>query len=72
MSWETIFYSLLTHVGLGQQQVGRDQMDSTGAVDVYGAAKAELGGRQSLLVFPLRQLALSHKLANLNQLCLGE
>lgn len=61
---------LLAYVGISQQQVGRDQFDRSGAVDVLGASQVELGGGQSLLVFPLRQLALSHQPADLYQLLL--
>jgi len=62
----------LTHVGLSQQQAGGDQLNGVGAVDVDGTAQAELGGRESFLVFTLRKVAFSHQPANVNQLCLGD
>lgn len=63
---DAVLRSSLTHVGLSQQQEGRDELDRMVAVDLDGAAQAELGGGQHLLVFTLRKFALSHQPANLN------
>lgn len=64
--------SSLTYVGIGQQQVGRHQFHRCGSVHVLGAAQVELSGWQSLLMFSLRQFALCHQPADLNQLLLTE